>query len=209
MPRVLRLSQVDVEEAVSEASHVVSSGGLIVYPTDTVYGLGADPFNEAAVERVFEAKRREAKPMPILVSSVEAARRIAYVSVEAEALIEAFWPGPLTIVLPSRGLLPSRVTAGLSSVGVRMPSHDVALRLIEACGGLLIGTSANISGRQPPRTVEEALAQLGGAVDLALDAGPATYGKPSTVVELRGGELKLIREGALSWSEVVKALRIR
>lgn len=209
MPRVLRLGQVGVEEAVSEASLVVSSGGLIVYPTDTVYGLGADPFNEAAVERVFEAKRREAKPMPVLVSSVEAARRIAYVSAEAEALIEAFWPGPLTIVLPSRGLLPSRVSAGLSSIGVRMPSHGVALRLIEACGGLLVGTSANISGRQPPRTVEEALAQLGDAVDLALDAGPATYGRPSTVVELTDGGLKLIREGALSWSEIARVLRVR
>jgi len=202
--RVISLSSVGVERGVLEASFVVRSGGLIVYPTDTVYGMGADPFNEAAVERVFEAKRREAKPMPVLVSSVEAARRLVHVSEEARRLMEAFWPGALTIVLPSRGLLPSRVSAGLGSVGVRMPSHPVALRLIEACGGALIGTSANISGQPPPRTVEEALAQLGESVDLALDAGPALHGVPSTVIDLSRSEPRLIREGVVKWSEVAR-----
>ncbi|MEM4699900.1 MAG: L-threonylcarbamoyladenylate synthase [Candidatus Nezhaarchaeales archaeon] len=206
MAKVLRLSLVSVEEAVAEASQVVKSGGLVVYPTDTVYGLGADPLNEAAVARAFEAKRREAKPMPVLVSSIEAAKRLAHVSEGAEALMRLFWPGALTIVLPSRGVVPSRVTAGLPSIGVRMPSHPVALRLIEACGGALIGTSANISGRPPPRTVEEALSQVGGYVDLAIDAGPAPHGVPSTVVDLSSGEPRLVREGPLSWGEVLRAL---
>lgn len=206
MVRVLKVGLVDVDEAVLEASRVVKAGGLVVYPTDTVYGLGADPFNEAAVERVFKAKRREAKPMPVLVSSVEAAQRLVIVNEAAEKLMRAFWPGALTIILPSRGQLPRRVSAGLSSLGVRMPSHEVALKLVEACGGALIGTSANISGRPPPRTVEEALAQLGRGVDLALDAGPALRGVPSTVVDLSGGEPSLVREGAIKWSEVKKVL---
>lgn len=207
MVKVLRLGVVSVEGAVAEASQVVRSGGLVVYPTDTVYGLGADPLNEAAVNRAFEAKRREAKPMPVLVSNIEAAKRLVYVNEEAEALMRIFWPGPLTIVLPSRGVVPSRVTAGLPSLGVRMPSHPVALRLIEACGGALIGTSANISGRPPPKTVEEALLQIGDAVDLAIDAGPAPHGMPSTVVDLSSGEPRLVREGPLSWGEVLRALR--
>ncbi|MCX8204659.1 MAG: L-threonylcarbamoyladenylate synthase [Candidatus Nezhaarchaeota archaeon] len=207
MAKVLKLGLVSLDEAVAEASLVIKSGGLVVYPTDTVYGLGADPFNEAAVEKAFEAKRRESKPMPVLVSSVKAARRLVYVSEEAAALMKRFWPGALTIVLPSRGTVPSRVTAGLNSLGVRMPNHSVALRLIDACGGALIGTSANISGLPPPKTVEEALAQIGGAVDLAIDAGPAPHGLPSTVVDLSSSEPKLIREGVISWSEVLEVLK--
>jgi len=207
MARVLKVGLVSVEEAVLEAASVVKAGGLVIYPTDTVYGLGADPFNEDAVERVFEAKRREAKPMPVLVSSIEAARRLVAVDEVAEKLMRAFWPGALTIVLPSLGKLPKRVSAGLSSLGVRMPSHEVALRLIEACGGVLIGTSANISGHPPPRTVEEALAQLGGGVDLAIDAGPASHGVPSTVVELVEGRLRLLREVAVGWREVQEVAR--
>jgi len=207
MVKVLSLSVVGLGKAVDEASRVVKEGGLIVYPTDTVYGLGADPFNESAVERVFEAKRREAKPMPVLVPSLDAASRLVHVNDPARRLMEAFWPGALTIVLPSRGALPSRVTAGLSSVGVRVPSHPVALRLVEACGGALIGTSANVSGRPPPRTVEEALAQLGGSVDVAIDAGPALHGVPSTVVDLSSGEPRLVREGAVKWLDVLAALK--
>lgn len=207
MAKVLRLGLVSVEEAVAEASRVVRSGGLIIYPTDTVYGLGADPLNEAAVAKAFEAKRREAKPMPVLVSSIEAAKRLAYVSEEAEALMRRFWPGALTIVLPSRGVVPSQVTAGLASIGIRMPNHPVALRIIEACGGALIGTSANISGRPAPRTADEALSQIGDYVDLAIDAGPAPHGVPSTVVDLSGSEPRLIREGPLKWSDVLRALR--
>ncbi len=207
MVKVLSLGKVGLERAVAEASRVVREGGLVIYPTDTVYGLGADPFNEGAVERAFEAKRREAKPMPVLVSDLDAASRLVYVSDLARRLMEAFWPGALTIVLPSRGALPRRVTAGLSSVGVRMPSHPVALRLVEACGGALIGTSANISGQPPPRTVEEALAQLGGSVDVAIDAGPALHGVPSTVVDLSSGEPKLLREGAVKWLDVLAVLK--
>ena len=193
-------------EAIGEACRVVRGGGLVVYPTDTLYGLGADPFNERAVSRAYEAKRRESKPMPVLVSSREVVEEVAVVVDEAVRLMDAFWPGPLTIVLPRRPRLPRAVTAGADSVGVRMPRHSLALSLIESCGGVLIGTSANISGMPPPRTVEEALSQLGDSVDLAIDAGPAPIGAPSTVIDLSGERPRLVREGAIRLEEVERVL---
>ncbi len=206
-PKVLRvLDSKDIEEAVEEAARTVKHRGLIVYPTDTLYGLGADPFSEAAVNRVYEAKHREAKPMPLLVSSRDYVGRIAYVTDEARKLIQLFWPGPLTLVLSKKAVLPDLVTANLPKVGVRMPNHEVALRIIEACGGFLIGTSANISGQSPPRTIEEVLRQLNGSVDLVVDAEPLPIGVPSTVIDLTSDKPLLIREGAVRLEELEKAL---
>jgi len=202
--RVIRALSLDV--VLAEAIEVVRRGGLIVYPTDTLYGLGADPLNERAVERVYEAKRREAKPLPILVSSRDKVEEVAYVNEEALRLMDLFWPGPLTIILPKKPRLPDLVTAGAKSVGVRIPKHDLAIALIEGCGGVLTGTSANLSGRPPPKTVEEALSQLGESVDLAIDAGPAPIGMPSTVIDLSGDEPAVVREGAVSLEALEEAL---
>ena len=138
-------------EAIERAIEVIEAGGLVVYPTDTVYGLGCDPFNVRAVERVFEVKGRAGKPLPVLASGLEEAMRIAEFGPPALRLARALWPGPLTLILPKKPALPDVVTCGLPSVGVRVPGHSFALELIRACGGFLIGTSANKSGRPAPR----------------------------------------------------------
>jgi len=193
-PRVLKASR----RAVEEAARTVRSGGLIIYPTDTVYGLGCDPFNVRAVRRVFEVKGREARrPLPVLASSLEEVLRIAVLDEEALRLARSFWPGPLTLVVPRKPVLPDVVACGLPSVGVRVPGHEFALKVIRACGGLLVGTSANRSGRPAPRTAQEAISELGDRVDLVIDAGPAPLGIPSTVLDLTGPEPKVIRVGGL------------
>ena len=193
-PRVLKASR----RAVKEAARAVRSGGLIIYPTDTVYGLGCNPFDEQAVRRVFEVKGREARrPLPVLASSLEEVLRIAVLDEEALRLARSFWPGPLTLVVPRKPVLPDVVACGLPSVGVRVPGHEFALKVIRACGGLLVGTSANRSGRPAPRTAQEAISELGDRVDLVIDAGPAPLGIPSTVLDLTGPEPKVIRVGGL------------
>ncbi len=185
-------------EAIRRAAEVVRSGGLVVYPTDTVYGLGCDPFNERAVRRVFEVKGREfGKPLPILASSLEDVMRIALLDGRALSLARLFWPGPLTLVVPRKTVLPDIVVCGRPSVGVRIPGHEVALDLIRACGGLLVGTSANRSGGKAPRDAGEAISEVGGLVDLVIDAGPAPLGVPSTVLDLTGPRPRILRAGAI------------
>jgi len=189
------------------ASQVVKGGGLMVYPTDTVYGLGCDPFNVEAVNRIFQAKGRRKKPLPVLASDIEYVAKIAILSERVRKAASRFWPGQLTLVVPKRPALPDVVTCGVDSVGVRIPKHDIAVQLIRLCGGLLIGTSANKTGEEPPRTAEEATRQLGEDVDIVLDGGPTTFGMPSTVVDLTAEEPKIIRGGLVSSDEVLKFFR--
>ncbi len=208
MTRVLKVNPENPDpRAVREAAEIVKRGGLVVYPTDTVYGLGCDPLNPEALEKLFQAKERpRGKPVPVLVASPRDAERIAYVTEEARALMEAFWPGPLTIVLEAKPELPHDATGCTGKVGVRMPNHRVALMLIEMSGGLLVGTSANKSGMPSPKTCEEALHWLYGRVDVALDSGPAPGGKPSTVVEITERGLIVHREGPIEKDDIIEAL---
>jgi L-threonylcarbamoyladenylate synthase len=188
------------------ASQIVREGGLVVYPTDTVYGLGCDPFNVKAVRRVFMVKGGRRKPLPILASGIDHVERIAFLSQEAKKIAKLFWPGPLTLVVPKKPTLLEAVTCNLSSVGVRMPNHDVALRLIDLSNGLLVGTSANKTGEKPPRTAQEAAQQLEEDVDVILDGGPATLGVSSTVADLTSRKPRIIREGPISLKEISDVL---
>jgi len=193
-------------EGVLAASQVVRRGGLVVYPTDTVYGLGCDPLNPQAVRRVFRVKGERRKPLPVLASDVRQAERIAQIPLGVRRVVERFWPGPLTIVVPKRPILPGIVTYGVETVGVRVPNHQVALQLIKFSGGLLVGTSANKTGERPPRTVQEAIQQLGGEVDAYLDAGPTPGGVPSTVVDFTRHPPMILREGPIRLKEILSAL---
>jgi L-threonylcarbamoyladenylate synthase len=184
------------------ASRIVRKGGLVVYPTETVYGLGCDPFNTEAVKRVFDVKGERKKPPPILASSINHVEKIAYMSQAGKKVAEKFWPGPLTLVFPKKPVLPDIVTCNLDSVGVRIPKHDVALKLISLSNGLLIGTSANRTGEKPPRNVHEATRQLKEEVDIFLDGGPTTLGKPSTVADLTSKKPAILREGPISLKEI-------
>jgi len=204
----VRISQNDSDQ-IQKVAGIVKAGGVIVYPTDTVYGIGCDPFNAIAVKRVLRMKRRGERQLPILVSGEDKARAIVEVDATSLLLMKAFWPGALTIVLRRRAEMPSELTFGGGKLGVRMPNHGLALRIIEACGGVLTGTSANISGNPPARSVEELDSRLERRVDLVIDGGGSTLGIASTVVEIGPpGEdrparaitpnVRILREGAIS-----------
>ncbi len=193
-------------ENIRVASQVVRDGGLVVYPTDTVYGLGCDPFNVNAVKRVFSVKGDREKPLPILACSVVDLEKVAHLSDVARNVAARFWPGPLTIIIPKKPALPDVVTCGLGSVGVRVPNHDVAVQLIHLSGGLLVGTSANKTGQKPACTAIEALEQLGEEVDVILDGGAASLGEPSTVVDLTMRKPKILREGPVGFEDILEVL---
>lgn len=187
-------------------SRKVKEGGLVVYPTDTVYGLGCDPFNLEAVERLFEVKSERRKPLPILASDIRAVEKIALLSEKARRVAIEFWPGPLTLVVPKKPALSDTVTCSLSSVGVRVPNHDVALQLIHLSNDLLVGTSANKTAEKPALTAQEAAKKLGKEVDLILDGGPATLCVSSTVIDLTLGRPRLLRNGPIRLREIVQVL---
>jgi L-threonylcarbamoyladenylate synthase len=182
------------QASIASAAIVVRQGGIIVYPTDTVYGLGCDPFNEAALKRLVVAKGRGPKPIPVLCSSPSKAEELITFSPKAKEMAKGNWPGALTIVAPLRKRVPTPLTQGSENLGVRVPSDASIRLLIEKCGGWLTGTSANRSGSPSARTAEEAVEALGKAVDLVLDWGPR-QGKESTVVQVVGDDVTILRTG--------------
>jgi L-threonylcarbamoyladenylate synthase len=185
---------------VEEAAIVVKKGGLVVYPTDTVYGLGANPRDEKAVARLFRAKRREARPIPILCDDLDSALELADLNQAAVKLAKKYWPGALTLVAPLKAKLPFDIHQGTGTVGVRVPSSELCALLIKRCGGCLTGTSANISGRPACRSAGEARRQLGPSVDLILDGG-RLRGVPSTVVRVAGRRIEVLRQGPIRVNE--------
>lgn len=187
-------------EGVKEAGKLLKSGQLVVFPTETVYGLGAHALDAAAVQRIFDAKGRPAdNPLIVHVASVEAAKKlVASWPPLADRLSRAFWPGPLTLVLPRAPHVPDLVTAGLKSIAIRVPAHPIAQAVLRAAGVPIAAPSANTSGRPSPTTAQHAESDLGDKVPLYLDGGPASVGVESTVVSLLGPEPVLLRLGAIS-----------
>ena len=204
MTRIVGMS---IDE-IKEAAKLVLEGGLIAYPTDTVYGLGCNPFDADAVDRLVQAKDRIKGSLPILVSSLKDAERLGEISGLAAMLGNRFWPGPLTLVVRPRSNFPARITGDSLLVGLRIPNHETARRLIKECDGALIGTSANVSGRPSLRTAEEVLRELEGRVDLVVDGGTASLGRESTVVRVLEDEITVLREGAISRDDILKALPV-
>jgi len=189
---------------VTEAAAVVRGGGLVVYPTDTVYGLGANPKDVAAVTRLFKVKKRDAKPIPILCDSLTSALRLAWLNPRSVELAKRYWPGALTIVAPLRTELPFSIHQGTGTVGVRVPGSKLCVLLVRLCGGMLTGTSANLSGKSPCRSAEEANEQLGEDVDMILNGGQLA-GVASTVVRAVGDKIEVLREGAVGVNDEVLA----
>ncbi|HEV2837005.1 MAG TPA: L-threonylcarbamoyladenylate synthase [Pyrinomonadaceae bacterium] len=181
------------------ASEVIAKGGVIAFRTDTFYGLGADPFNSAAVARVRELKgRADHKPILLLVSDVErVAEVIANRSAEFTRAAEKFWPGPLTIVGKAVDRLPEEITAGTGTVGVRLPADESVRELVRACGGVLTATSANPSRREPARSATEVKAYFPRGLDLIVDGGEVTATEPSTVLDVITSPARVVREGAI------------
>jgi L-threonylcarbamoyladenylate synthase len=193
---------------VSEAVEALRRGGLVLMPTETVYGLAADAADPAAVAALFEAKGRPRfNPLIAHVTGLEAAERFAMFDERARRLAEAFWPGPLTLVVPvtDEAAVCDLARAGLDTVAVRAPRHPLAQALLEAFGGPLCAPSANRSGRPSPTTLQDALDETGGAVQASLDGGACPVGLESTVVAVLDGPLRLLRPGGLA-REAIEAV---
>ncbi len=190
-------------ESIARAAQRLREGGVVAFPTETVYGLGALAFDAAAVARIFEIKARPAfDPLIVHVAGRAMLDEVAAaIPVAAQGLIERFWPGPLTLVLAKRQRVPELVTAGLSTVAVRMPAHPVARALIEAVEAPLAAPSANPFGRVSPTRAQHVEQMLGDAVDLVLDGGPASFGLESTIVALEPRPT-LLRPGAVTAEEI-------
>ena len=182
-----------------DAAKIISAGGVIAFRTDTFYGLGADPLNAHAVAKIRELKgREENKPILLLLSDASIADRfIADVSEAFEEVARKFWPGPLTIVGAAVPALPSEITAGTGTVGVRVPADNDVRHLVRACGGALTATSANPSGREPARSAQQVRDYFPEGIDLVIDGGEVTATEPSTVLDVTTIPPRVVRQGAL------------
>ncbi len=195
-------------QQLASAAALLREGGVVVFPTDTVYGLAALAQNTGAVAALFRAKQRpHDRAIPVMVSVPERAQEIAALRPGFSELARAFWPGPLTIILPKRDVLPAIVTAGGDTVALRIPDHPLALALLRLVDAPLAVTSANLSGRLPARTAAEARAQLDGRVDAIIDGGPAPGGQPSTIVDLSLSPPQILRTGPIREAQIMALLR--
>lgn len=183
-------------DAIIKASAIVRAGGIVAFPTDTVYGLGCNPFDGEAVERLFAVKHREGKPISVLCASMEDAKKLVEFGPVANKLAKAHWPGALTIVARLREKMPERLHNGTGMLGVRIPAREDCLELARECGGFITGTSANPSGEPSCTSAKDVMARLGGSIDLVLDGGKAEIAE-STVVKIVGNEIDVLRSGGV------------
>lgn len=200
--KVIKINANEPEkEFVRKAAEVIKLGGLVVYPTETLYGLGADPFNEQALQRVFEVKGRDPKkPISIAFRNILQAKKFAEFNDVAEKLAKKFLPGPLTIVLNAK--LNLNQMLGSEKIAVRISASKAALDLLNEVKIPITATSANLAGKENPIDARIAIEQIGDKVDLVLDAGKCKYGMPSTVVDCSSGKIEIIREGVISKKEI-------
>lgn len=190
-----------------KAAQLIKRGEIVAFPTETVYGLGADGLNVEACRKIFAAKGRPSdKPLSLHVASLEQVERVAEISSVAEKLFEAFCPGALTIILPKNKIVPDFVTGGRSSVGIRFPANDVALGLIRLACCPIAAPSANLSGKTPPKTAQEVFDNLSGRVEVILDGGQCKFGISSTIIDLTTEEPKILRHGAISEEKIWEVL---
>jgi len=201
MTRVLTVNSASSEdESILQAAEVIRRGRLVAFPTETVYGLGADALNPQATARIFEAKGRPTyDPLIVHLASLEDLPRVAREIPDiAYQLADAFWPGPLTLILTKQDIVPENVTAGLPRVAVRVPAHPVANSLLRASGTPIAAPSANRFGRTSPTLARHVMADLDGRIDLVLDGGPTEIGVESTVLDVSGSQPVILRPGGIS-----------
>jgi L-threonylcarbamoyladenylate synthase len=192
----------DNEVSRIQASKIIQRGGVIAFRTDTFYGLGADPFNRAAISRIKELKGREDKPILLLISDEDEVDRFIEQSGLFKTIAAGRWPAPLTLIGVSRPEVPFGLTSGTNSLGVRLPDDESVRSLVRICGGALTATSANLSGQPPARSAKEVENYFPQGVDLIVDGGEVSATLPSTVLDVSGSEARLIREGAVSLEEL-------
>lgn len=195
----------DSSDAIPQALDTLKNGGLVAFPTDTVYGVGALAFDGQAVKSIYTAKDRPIeKAIPVLIADESDLETVGMgIPVIAHRLAARFWPGPLTLLIPKKPTLPESVSA-TETVGVRIPDHEVARALLRAAGPMAV-TSANISGQPSPSTAEAVYTQLDGRIPLIIDGGRTPGGVPSTLVDCTGENLKILREGPISLEDLLSA----
>jgi len=188
---------------IAEAAAAILRGAVVAIPTDTVYGLAVDPFDEVAVRRLFAVKGRpDDRAVPLIAADVEQiVHMVGSISEDVRRLADRFWPGPLTLLVAAPPAL-AAVTAGTGRVGVRVPNHQTARALCAACARPLTATSANLSGAPPSADADDVAMSLGDRVELLVDAGPTPGGPPSTIVDLSGDRWRLVRAGPVAWDEI-------
>ena len=196
----------DLLNELDKAFAALENGGVVVFPTDTLYGLGADVFSLPALQRIFGIKGRPADlALPVLVAGLDQVESVALpMSNQAQELAERFWPGPLTLVMRRSPELPDLVTGGADTVAVRMPAHRIPLALARRLGRPITGTSANLSGQPDLLDLDSIENQLGNLVDYIIRSGPPPEGTGSTVVDITRNEPRLLREGAISLEEIME-----
>ena len=208
MPQILKVDS-NTEGVFKKAREIFLAGGVIAFPTDTFYALGVDPFNPEAVERVFELKGREKnKPLLLLISSrVQLETMVKEITPAHSALMQKFWPGPLTLLFEPGSVIPENVSAGSNRIGIRQPGNTLTRDLISAVGQPITAPSANRSGESPPITAKQVQQSFGDQVDLIIDGGTCQGGKPSTLIDAVEIPVRLVRAGALAFSAIEMALR--
>ncbi len=201
--RTDRLLKVSCDkEGIKKASQIISQGGIVVFPTDTVYGIGCNPYNKDAVEKIYKVKSRDfSKPFPVLVYSKEIAERIALFDVFTKKIVERFWPGPLTIILKLTDESLKKSLNLTDKIALRVPNHKCTLELLKKCN-VLVGTSANISGHSSFTNPDECFNNIQ-KYDIFVDGGVITSKSESTIIEIENEEIKIIREGSLSYEEIL------
>jgi len=203
-PRIVTIDPVHPDIAFDRCGEVIRSGGVLAYPTDTLYGLGVDPRDPRAVQRLFALKGRQAdQPILLLLPDAGAVKDwAAAVTPQAERLMQRFWPGPLTLVFTAQAGVARELTAGTGTIGLRVPGSAITRQLLAFLGTALTGTSANRSGAKDPETAAQVLETLGAGVDLVLDGGRTAGARPSTVVDVRTDTPLVIREGAIRSGDI-------
>ena len=209
MPTPSKPIILSVEAPLDEAVKIFKNGGVVAYPTETFYGLGVDPFNEKAVERLFSLKGREkGKPVALLIKDRAMLGSVAAsIPPIAERLIKKYWPGPLTIIFKACARIPSSVTGGTNTIGVRVSSSAVAGRLMNALSSPLTATSANPSGKAPPAAARQVVDYFNGNIDLLIDGGTLPGSLGSTVVDVTGNEPRILREGEVPAVEILRSVK--
>jgi L-threonylcarbamoyladenylate synthase len=204
MRRVFVDPEAPQRDALQEAAKWIRTGGLVALPTDTLYGLAADPFRADAVARVLTVKGRpEGRGLPLIAADADQiAAHLSPLSPVAQRLAAKFWPGPLTLLIPAPAALPREVTGDTGRVAVRVPAHDIARAICRAADRPITATSANRSGQPATADPAEVERALGGDIDLLIDTGPTRGGAPSTIVDVTGAAPRLVRAGAVSWEDI-------
>ena len=208
-PRIYKVHYKVPQYILDDILNTINNNELVVFPTDTLYALGANPFSDDSVLSVYRAKRRADKPIPILISNLKILNELVEVNDKALMLIDKYWPGPLTIILPAKSSRLSKfITLGINKLAIRMPGDDIALEIIEYCGGCLTGTSANITSQKPPCDVNDALTQLGNTVSIYVDSGITKFKEASTIIDLTNpASPVIVREGVISGKEILSLLK--